>query len=78
MPQLRDPLDTPKKNRIRGGIMGAEWIEEEQGISSTDAEIAEVFECHPETVDYVRHDDEDRTTAEERAGVAKNVAKNGR
>ncbi|KAJ4415915.1 hypothetical protein N0V85_002496 [Neurospora sp. IMI 360204] len=73
MPQLRDPLDTPKKNRIRGGIMGAEWIEERQGIPPTDAEIADLFDCHPETVAYVRYDDEDRTTAEERAGVAKNV-----
>ncbi|KAH7625146.1 hypothetical protein B0T09DRAFT_66561 [Sordaria sp. MPI-SDFR-AT-0083] len=75
MPQLRDPLDTPKKNRIRGGIMASEWAQEESGIISTDQDIAAVFDCHPETVAYVRYDDEDCCNPAERAGEAKNFVR---
>ena len=61
-----------------GGIMASEWAQEESGIISTDQDIAAVFDCHPETVAYVRYDDEDCCNPAERAGEAKNFVRYGR
>lgn len=75
MPQLRDPLDTPKKNGIRGGMWVAELAEETKGVYVSDTELADFFEVQPETVDYIRNDDEDRCNDAERAGIARNERK---
>lgn len=75
MPQLHDPLDTPKKNGIRGGTCFAELVQETEGIPITGEKIAEIVKCHPETMDYVRNDDEERYNDAERAGTARNERK---
>ena len=78
MPVLHDPLNTPTKNQMRAWIWAADSAKAQQApykedISpTTDERSAEEFECHLETVDYVRHDFEDRTTLEERNGVGRN------
>lgn len=75
MPQLRDPLDTPRKNEIRGGMWVADLAAEKHGLVDGDEALAEFFKVHLDTVDYIRNDDEDRCNDAERAGTATNEVK---
>ncbi|KAK3339929.1 hypothetical protein B0T25DRAFT_560916 [Lasiosphaeria hispida] len=59
-------FDTPKKARIKGGLEVAEMIEHNNpGITIPRLQLAQLFDCHVDTISRLKYDTNDRTKPSE-------------
>ncbi|KAK4191860.1 hypothetical protein QBC35DRAFT_459895, partial [Podospora australis] len=54
-------FNTPQKAAVKGALKLASWLKEEEGIRITKQQIAKIFDCHPNTVNRISKDTNERT-----------------
>ena len=59
------PFDTPKKARVKGAILLAQDLQENDGIKISRERLARLFNCNPHTISRLKYDTMDRTKPSE-------------